>query len=281
MLPSLTPSQTSSVAQRLEEHGRFCGGPEIRLRDDLDERHAAAVVVDIRVPSRIRKSLVQRLACVLFHVHAGDADPPDAAGTRRSDEARARQRLVVLRDLIALGEIRIEVVLPREHGRADYRHPRASAARRQIHGAPVQHGQRPGQPETHRAHMGVWRVPESRSAAAENLGPGQQLGMNLEANDGLERRHSWITSRRGRSLQGPFARSRQSSRRVEGAEDVAESVEKSGSTPWTCPATLADSLTPLTYVVVGPAALTSSDTSAAYVSKFALNMPARRWAWAS
>jgi hypothetical protein len=44
---------------------------DVRLADDLDERHAGAIEVDGRVAG---EAVVDRLAGVLLHVHARDAD---------------------------------------------------------------------------------------------------------------------------------------------------------------------------------------------------------------
>ena len=55
----------------MRETGRgVCRRPQIRLGDDLDQRHAGAIEVEVRRAVGIGKSVVQRLARVLFHVHA-------------------------------------------------------------------------------------------------------------------------------------------------------------------------------------------------------------------
>ena len=91
-------------AQAAEELGGVGRRPQVGLGDDLDERHAAAVVVDVGLAIGVGEAFVQRLAGVLFHVHARDAD---ARASRRRSGTRPtpprRERLLVLRDLIALG----------------------------------------------------------------------------------------------------------------------------------------------------------------------------------
>ena len=47
------------VAQALEEIGRLGSRSHVRFGDDLDERHAAAVVIDVRRAIGIRKPLMQ------------------------------------------------------------------------------------------------------------------------------------------------------------------------------------------------------------------------------
>ena len=50
---------------------------------------------------------------------------------------------------------------------------------------PVEHRQRAGQPEAHRADVGVRRIAEVGGAAAEDLGLGQQLDVDFESDDRL------------------------------------------------------------------------------------------------
>jgi len=50
------------------------GGTEVGLGDDLDQRRAAAVEVDVGAGGGVGKAVVEALAGVLFHVQAGDAD---------------------------------------------------------------------------------------------------------------------------------------------------------------------------------------------------------------
>ena len=129
-------------AQAAEELRGVGRRPQVGLGDDLDERHAAAVEVDVGLAIGVGKPLVQRLAGVLFHVDARDADARRRRAAR-SRPRRRRQRLLVLRDLIALRQVRIEVVLAREdRGLVDpcsrARAPRGSRVDRRA----VQHRQR-------------------------------------------------------------------------------------------------------------------------------------------
>ena len=114
MLPSLTPSQTRIVAQAAEELCGIGGGSQIGLAHDLDERRAAAVVVDVRLAIGVEEPFVQGLAGVLLEMHPRDADTHRARRPGEFDRALARERLLVLRDLIALRQVGIEVVLARE-----------------------------------------------------------------------------------------------------------------------------------------------------------------------
>jgi hypothetical protein len=84
------------------------------------------------------------------------------------DVAVLAQRLVVLRDLIALGQIRIEVVLAREpRARADLRaRSRRRACTASSSAASVEHRQRAGQPEHERIGQRVGRRAELRPPSA-------------------------------------------------------------------------------------------------------------------
>ena len=66
---------------------------------------------------------------------------------------------------------------------------RQRGARGELHGAAVQDRQRPGQPEADGTERGVRLGAEPRAAAAEDLGGGQQLRVDLEADDRLKRWH--------------------------------------------------------------------------------------------
>ena len=138
---------------------------DVRLGDDLDQRGSAAVEVDQGCARSVDPTGVADMAQlrgVLLHVHPVDADV--------AEPPAGRKRHVVLADLVALGEVGIEVVLAVE-GR-----PGSNlAAERQ--GDPdrvgdrllVDHRQRPRVPEADRAGVGVRLRPELELAAAEHL----------------------------------------------------------------------------------------------------------------
>ena len=131
---------------------------------------------------------MKRLARILFHVHTRDADAARPAVRLELDCPGRRKRAVVLRDLVALGEVRIEVVLAREDGDVvDGAAKGVRGAYRQFDGAAVQDGQGARHAEAHRADVGVGRRSKRSAAAAEDLRRREQLAMNLKADDRLER----------------------------------------------------------------------------------------------
>src|SRR3954462_4445224 len=99
--------------------------------------------------------------------------------------ARA-QRDVVLGDLVALGEVGIEVVLAVED-----RARRDLTAQRETHHDPVGHGlgvghrQRAREAEADRAGAGVGLLAEAERAAAEHLRAGLELDVDLQPDHGL------------------------------------------------------------------------------------------------
>ena len=118
-------------------------------------------------------------------------DPACAAAGLELHGAAGRQRPIVLGDLIALGQVRIEVVLAREHRRRLHRAAeRMRRPHRELDGALVQDRQRARQSQADRADVGVRRRSERRAAAAEDLAGGQQLAVDFKADNWLERRHS-------------------------------------------------------------------------------------------
>ena len=184
--------------------------PQIRMRHDLDQRHAAAVEVEVGLPVGVAAGRVQRLARVLLEMHPDDAHDAFAVVLRVSHLAVGGQGMLVLRDLIALGQVGIEVVLAGEdrarlHGAAQGQ----GRAHAQLDGTAVQHRQRPGQSEAHRTHVGVRRRPETGGATAEDLRVGEELRVDLEPDHRLEegvahyRASSWRPT--GTPLAGPAA----------------------------------------------------------------------------
>ena len=174
------------VAQAREELGRLGGGAHVRLRHDLDERHAAPVVVDVGAPIGIEEALMQRLARVFLHVDAGQSNPRDRSTDGDVEASAERQRPLVLRDLVALGQVRVEVVLPREdrfalHGAAK----RQGGLDGEVDGLTVEHRKRARKAEADRADLRIRQRAEGGAAAAEDLGAGPELGVYFEPDDGL------------------------------------------------------------------------------------------------
>ena len=167
------------------------GCAEVGLGDDLDQRRAAAVEVDVGARGGVGKAVVEALAGVLFHVQARDADAlrDRLAGhveCGHDDHAVFGDGLVELRDLVALGRVGIEVVLAGEDaGLANLAADGLRREHRELDGLLVEQGQRAGQAEADGADVGVGFAAVLVLAAAEGLGFGEQLDVDLQADDGL------------------------------------------------------------------------------------------------
>src|SRR5947209_17065514 len=108
---------------------------------------------------------MEALAGIFFHVKPRDAN---TFAVRKFDGAMLRERLVVLRDLISLGQVRIEVVLAREDAAlVDRTFQRKGRLYGELHGTAIEHGQRSRQSQTHRTDVRVGRYPELCRAAAK------------------------------------------------------------------------------------------------------------------
>ena len=131
------------MARSAQVCGGFLRASQIRVGDDLHQRHAGAVVVHLARRRRLERPLVDELADVLLEVQALDADVPRAIPRRDREEAVLGERLLVLADLVVLA-VRVVVVL------------RASGSERSLAAqasdvddnsmAPVDDGREPGMP---------------------------------------------------------------------------------------------------------------------------------------
>jgi hypothetical protein len=180
------------LAKRGEIGVGLFGRANVGLGDDFDERRAAAVVINVSLGGGLREAFVKIFRGVFFEVKTGDADA--LAGACRGRPAGDfdikvavfSERQFVLRNLVALGEVGIEIVLAGEaralvHGAVE----RERGAHGHFDGALIENGKCAGEAEADGANVGVRRIAEARRAAAENLRFGEELNVDLEANDSL------------------------------------------------------------------------------------------------
>src|ERR671912_144707 len=123
---------------------------------------------------------------VLLEVKPRDADPDFAFGGGYVDVATRTDRLVELGDLVPLGKVGVEVVLPGED-RA-FRHvavERETCHHPELDGLLVGDGQGTGMAEAHRAGVGVRGIAVGYLTATEHLGRGRQVDVKLEPYDRL------------------------------------------------------------------------------------------------
>ena len=144
-------------------------------------------------PERLRSTrvnsgmlVVDRLAGVLLQVQALDADLQRGAVDIDLHLALADNRLLELRDLIALRQIGIEVVLAVEdRHQIDLRLQSEPRAHGLGDALLVDHRQHAGHGRVHQGHVAVGRAAECRRGARKQLRLGGDLGMHLEADDHL------------------------------------------------------------------------------------------------
>jgi hypothetical protein len=172
------------AVQRLEEGHRLPGAAEIRLRDDLQQRRAGAVQVDAAHAVEV---LVQGLARVLLKVRARDADVPRrAVGQAEMKAPAADDGLGELADLVALGQVRVEVVLAIEDRAApDVRIDGQAEQHRVLDGGAVQYRQHARHRQVDGAGLRVRRRAEGGGTAGEDLRARGQLQVHLEADHHL------------------------------------------------------------------------------------------------
>ncbi len=159
---------------------------DLGFADDFDQRRAAPVQVDIAEAIGIGKSVMNRFAGILFQVDTLDPHPLGMAVLLEIEVSVFRQGFVELRNLVALGQIGIEVILACKNRKGiDAAIERQGSLDGHDDRLAIQHRQSSGKTQANRTGIGIGRGSELGRAAAEDLGSGQQLGVNLEANDGF------------------------------------------------------------------------------------------------
>ena len=123
--------------------------------------------------------VVDQLTRVLLNMDAQDAD---LSSVGELDIAMLAQRLVVLADLIRLGQIGIAIVLSVHLGDlGDLTVGGKTRHDRVFHHALIELGQCTGQTDTHGTAMGIGVTAEFGGAGAEDLGVRLQFYMGLKA----------------------------------------------------------------------------------------------------
>ena len=130
---------------------------------------------------------MHQLTGVLFEVNPADTDALRSAGRLDFEPSVGADRvgIAVLRDLIALGQVGIEVILPVEDGLPCDRAVQCQGrAQDELHRDPIRDRERSGEAQANRANSGVWLASEGDRASAEHLAFGQELGVDLHPDAG-------------------------------------------------------------------------------------------------
>jgi hypothetical protein len=90
------------------------GGAHVRLGNNFGERSAATIVVHIRLSGGLRETFVKVFCGVVFEMETGDADALPSSSEFDFEPASGSERQFILRDLVALREVWIEIILAGE-----------------------------------------------------------------------------------------------------------------------------------------------------------------------
>ena len=160
------------------------GAAHLGFRHHLQQGGAGAIQIDAGRPG---VGIVNGFARVFLEVRARDVDHAFAAVRQANRQTAARDdRQLVLADLVALGQVGIEVILAREH-RA-WRNLRVEGEAKpdgHVHRGPIEHGQDAWQAEVDRASLRVGRGAVGGGGARENLAERCELDVDLEPDDGF------------------------------------------------------------------------------------------------
>ncbi len=203
----------AQVAQDLLEldqvGARFFGRANVRLGDDLQQRHAGTVQVDeghraaafAQAGSGHSLDRVYQLAGILLQVGPRD---PNSLNLNLSlilnlnlDPPVPAERQLILADLVAFGQVGVVVILAGEQSVfGDGAVQRQPGQDRLLHGRAVDHRQHARQRHAYRANMRVGRRGRVVSAAsAEHFGLRLKLGVDFQADDGFVGDHGILSGR--------------------------------------------------------------------------------------
>ncbi len=132
---------------------------------------------------------MNRFARILLQVQTLDPHGEDRAVVALDrDLALADDRVLKLADLIALGQIGIEIVLPVKARPGIDLGPQPQARdHRLLHAAPIDHRQHTGHGRVHQTDLSVGAAAKTHRGAGEKFGFRGDLGMHLKAQNNLPR----------------------------------------------------------------------------------------------
>ena len=161
----------------------FGSGAHFGFGHYFQQRRAGAVQVDA---GGAVQAFMHRFARVFFHMGAGYVDGFDVVADHDFQLAVLHNRQVQLADLVAFGQVGIEIVLAIKHVfLVDLGIQRQAELNRFFHHFAVHHRQRAGQRAFHHASMRVRLGAEGGTRAAENFGFGVELDVDFQSDYGF------------------------------------------------------------------------------------------------
>ena len=161
-------------------HGLFAGA-HVGLGHNFQQRRARAVQVNAGLADEV---FMQGFACVFFQVRAHQADRFFLLIQEELNRTTHHHRDLKLTDLVALGQVGVEVVFAREDAaRRDSRANRQTELNGPFHRTLVHHRQRARQRQIHRAGLGIGLGSKRGRCATEDFAVGRELGVSFEADD--------------------------------------------------------------------------------------------------
>ena|SRR5689334_8887842 len=129
---------------------------------------------------------MQALARIFLKVQPSDPNAPAGSICRNLDVSVLSDGLVVLGNLVSLGQVGIEVVFAGEdRGLADLAIQRHGCTNRVLDGLSIQNRKRSRQSQAHRADVRIRRRAKLRRASAKRLRDGEQLDVYFQADYGF------------------------------------------------------------------------------------------------
>ena len=160
--------------QRVQGLGVFhglCGRAHVGLGDDFQERRAGPVEVNAALALIV---IVQTFARVFFEVRARELHRVRLTIVHEVHATTLHHGGLELADLVALGQIGVEVVFARkDRHRRDVRTERQAQTNGALDGPLVHHRQGAGQGQVHSAGLCIGRRAKGRAGATEDLAQGR------------------------------------------------------------------------------------------------------------
>ncbi len=160
---------------------RFGGGAHVGFGNDFQERCAGAVQVDAGLALEI---FMQGFAGVFFQMRARELDVFFLLANADSQSATGNDRNFKLADLVALGQVGVEVILARKN-RAWRNLPANGQAKFDgaDHGFTVEHRQHTGQGNIDGARLRIRRRAKGDAAAGKDFRLRFKLGVRFQSDD--------------------------------------------------------------------------------------------------